>query len=104
MKINIFSENINENVSIDERKYLVLAKKILKFYMAQEFYDKSALFGFDFNTVTFDILYCDNEKTHEINREYRNKDYVADIITFAIFATGLTLHRFDLSLISNNTG
>ena len=30
MKINVFSENINENVSIDERKYLVLAKKILK--------------------------------------------------------------------------
>jgi len=25
-------------------------------------------------------------------------------ITFAIFATGFTLHRFDLSLISNNTG
>ena len=95
MKINVFSENINENVSIDERKYLVLAKKILKFYMAQEFYDKSALFGFDFNTVTFDILYCDNEKTHEINREYRNKDYVADIITFAIFADSEEKFIFD---------
>lgn len=95
MKINVFSENINENVSIDERKYLVLAKKILKFYMAQEFYDKSALFGFDFNTVTFDILYCDNEKTHEINREYRNKDYVADIITFAIFADSDEKFIFD---------
>ena len=31
-------------------------------------------------------MYCDGAKNHEINREYRDKDYVADIITFAIFA------------------
>ena len=32
------------------------------------------------------ILFCDSEKTHEMNRDYREKDYPADIITFAIFA------------------
>ena len=31
-------------------------------------------------------MYCDSVKTHEINKEYRQKDYPADIITFAIFA------------------
>jgi probable rRNA maturation factor len=36
--------------------------------------------------LTFDILFCDSRKTHEINRDYREKDYPADIITFAIFA------------------
>lgn len=34
-------------------------------------------------------------KTHEINREYRNKDYPADIITFAIFADSDEKFVFD---------
>jgi len=40
----------------------------------------------EINKISFDILYCDSAKTLEINKEYRNKDYPADIITFAIFA------------------
>lgn len=95
IKINVFSENINENISVNERKFLTVAKKILRFYMSQKFFKKSALFGYDYNCITFDILYCDNEKTHEINREYRNKDYVADIITFAIFADSEEKFIFD---------
>ena len=47
---------------------------------------KSCLNGYDFDTLTFDILFCDSKKTHQINKEYRDKDYAADIITFAIFA------------------
>ena len=39
-------------------------------------------------------MYCDSVKTHEINREYRNKDYPADIITFAIFADTPDDERF----------
>jgi rRNA maturation RNase YbeY len=39
-------------------------------------------------------LYCDSKKTHEINREYREKDYPADIITFAIFADTAVDERF----------
>ena len=31
-------------------------------------------------------MFCDSEKTHQINKDYRDKDYPADIITFAIFA------------------
>lgn len=95
IKINVFSENINENISINERKFLTVAKKILRFYMSQEFFKKSALWGYEYNCITFDILYCDNKKTHEINREYRDKDYIADIITFAIFADSEEKFIFD---------
>ena len=52
----------------------------------EQLLDISCLDGFDFESLTFDILFCDSEKTHQINRDYRNKDYPADIITFAIFA------------------
>ncbi len=93
-KINIFTENISESFEINEKKFINLAKKILRFYLS-EIFDKSCLAGCDFNTITFDILYTDSAKTHEINREYRNKDYPADIITFAIFADSEEKFIFD---------
>ena len=94
MKINVFSENINEKYDIKERKFINIAKKVMKFYLSEVF-DKSCLAGEDFNTITFDILYTDSIKTHEINREYRKKDYPADIITFAIFADSEEKFVFD---------
>ena len=58
-------------------------------------YEASALNGHDFRVISFDFLYCDSAKTHEINREYRSKDYPADIITFAIFADSEEKFIFD---------
>ena len=83
--INVFSENINENYNIDEKKFLSTAKKVLEYYLSK-LENTSCLSGQKYKTISFDILYCDSKKTHEINKEYRNKDYPADIITFAIFA------------------
>ena len=95
-KYLIFSENIFPDWEIDEKKFIDIAKKLLKFYISKpEVYQKSALCGHDYNTVSFDFLYCDSRKTHEINREYRNKDYPADIITFAIFADSEEKFIFD---------
>ena len=95
-KFNIFSENIFEGWDVDEKKFLDITKKILKFYLSiPEVYENSCLFGFDFKTISFDFLYCNSIKTHEINREYRNKDYPADIITFAIFADSGEKFIFD---------
>lgn len=95
-KVNIFSENIHETLEVDEKKALDKAKKILKFYLNEEnIFNKSCLFGQEFNCISFDILYCDNKKTHEINKEYRKKDYPADIITFAVFADGEEKFIFD---------
>lgn len=94
-KLNIFSENITD-LEIDEKKAISAAKKILKFYLENEkIFDLSCLKEQKFNTISFDILYANNEKTHEINREYRQKDYPADIITFAIFADSEEKFVFD---------
>lgn len=96
IKYHIFSENIYPEWQIDEKKFIDTAKKILKYYISKpKVYEASALCGHDYNTVSFDFLYCDSLKTHEINREYRNKDYPADIITFAIFADSDEKFIFD---------
>lgn len=95
-KINIFSENIHNSIKINEKKALGVAKKVLKNYLNNsKVFDNSCLKGLNFKTLSFDILYCDSEKTHQINKEYRNKDYAADIITFAIFADGEEKFIFD---------
>ncbi len=60
-----------------------------------EIYQKSCLKDLDFDIISFDILYCDGVKTQQINKEYRDKDYVADIITFAIFADSSEKFIFD---------
>lgn len=96
MKINIFSENIYPDWNVDEKKFIRIARKILKFYLNQsEINENCCLTGEEFDTVSFDFLYCDSVKTHEINREYREKDYPADIITFAIFADSDEKFIFD---------
>ena len=92
--INIFSENIYIEKDINEKKFIDIAKKVLRFYMS-EILEASCLNDQDFDTISFDFLYCDSVKTHEINREYRNKDYPADIITFAIFADSEEKFIFD---------
>lgn len=93
---NIFTENIHQTIKIDEAKAIETAKKILDFYLNEEnIFTASCLFGHEFNCISFDILYCDNEKTHQINKEYRGKDYPADIITFSIFADSEEKFIFD---------
>lgn len=96
VEINIFSENIHTSLKVDEKKAIDAAREILTFYLEDEnIFSKSCLKEFKFNCISFDILYCDNEKTHQINKEYRNKDYAADIITFAIFADSEEKFVFD---------
>ena len=92
--INVFTENIYPDWEIDEVKCIAITRKIVEYYLEQ-LLDISCLYGFDFESLTFDILFCDSEKTHQINRDYRNKDYPADIITFAIFADDETKFVLD---------
>lgn len=93
-KLNLFSENIYEDWEVDEKYFIDIAKEILKFYL-KEVEELSCLNNQQFDTISFDFLYCDSKKTHEINREYRQKDYPADIITFAIFADSDEKFIFD---------
>lgn len=95
-KFLVISENIYPDWDIDEKTYTDLSKKILKYYLSlQEISEKSCLKNFDYTSLSFDFLYCDSGKTHKINKEYRNKDYPADIITFAIFADSEEKFIFD---------
>ncbi len=92
---NIFSENIYQGWEIDEKYFIDKAREILKYYLNMPEIAKSCcLKDYEYKTISFDFLYCDSNKTHEINREYRNKDYPADIITFAIFADTEPENRF----------
>lgn len=95
-EINVFSENIHKELEVNEEEAIAIARKIFKFYLEDDtIYNDSCLFEQEFDCVSFDILFCDSEMTHNVNREYRQKNYPADIITFAIFADGEEKFNFD---------
>lgn len=95
-KINIFSENIHRGIEVDEKKAIETARQIFNFYLKEKnIFSLSCLAEQEFNCISFDILYCYDEKIHQINKKYRDKDYPADIITFAIFADSKEKFVFD---------
>ncbi len=85
--LNIFLENTYEDYNIDE---VVVHKKVVKMteyiFADNDVMSKSCLEGRNYETVSFDIVFVDNEEIHRINNEYRQKDRPTDVITFAIFA------------------
>lgn len=93
-EINIFTENIYQDWDVDEKDIIDKTRRMLEFYL-QKLKKRSCLNGKKYTTLTLDIVFCDSQKTHELNREYRNKDYPADIITFAIFADDESHFIFD---------
>lgn len=97
MIINIECENEYNDWKIDFAWVTDKAKSVLEYYLTQEFiYEKSCLKDYDFESLSFDFLFCDSKMTHEINKQYRAKDYPADIITFAVFADSDKSERFVL--------
>ncbi len=96
-ELNIFLENAYENFEpqIDMRQLTDDTKKMMAFFLDNDgWVKKSCLDGEDFETISFDIVFCNNEKIHEINREYRDKDRPTDVISFAIFADSEPEERF----------
>lgn len=92
--INIFTENIFEDWKVDEKDVIDKTRRMLEFYI-ETIGQNSCLNDRDYDTLTLDIVFCDSEKTQELNRDYRDKDYPADIITFAIFADDENSFIFD---------
>lgn len=92
--INIFTENIFPDWKLDEKDVIEKTRRMLEFYISN-LKKKSCLEGYKYDSITLDIVFCDSEKTHELNRDYRDKDKPADIITFAIFADDDTRFVFD---------
>ena len=64
MKINFYNETNH-----DVKKYIKLIKKVLKS-------EKNKMF--------FNVIFVDNDKIQQINRDYRGIDRVTDVITFAL--------------------
>ena len=92
--INIFTENIYPNWQVDEKDVIEKTRLMLEHYISR-LGKNSCLEGYKYDSITLDIVFCDSEKTHELNRDYRDKDYPADIITFAIFADDENRFIFD---------
>lgn len=92
--INVFTENLFSKWKLDEKDVIEKTKIMLRHYISV-LGETSCLKGYKYKSVTLDIVFCDSEKTHELNRDYRDKDKPADIITFAIFADGQSRFVFD---------
>lgn len=85
--INIFIENMYEDFSFDEISFHEDVKKMFSYMITlPEITEKFCLNNIKFSTIIFDIVLCNDEEIHRINREYRNIDRPTDVITFAIFA------------------
>ncbi len=93
-EINIFTENIFDSWKVNEKDVINKTRQMLEYYIAN-LKEKSCLDNKEYSSITLDILFCDSSKTQEYNRDYRNKDYPADIITFAIFADDENSFIFD---------
>ena len=92
--INIFTENIYPDWKLDEKDVIEKTRMMLVHYI-KKLGAKSCLAKREYKSITLDIVFCDSEKTHELNRDYRDKDKPADIITFAIFADDENSFIFD---------
>ncbi len=103
--INVFTEGLKEWKyetseglakvwKIDEKDVIEKTRTMLRHYI-KTLGKKSCLEGYEYKSVTLDIVFCDSEKTHQLNRDYRDKDAPADIITFAIFADDENRFVFD---------
>lgn len=93
--LNIFLENTYPEYNIDE---VLIHKDIVK--MADYIFEdkniitRSCLEGYKYDSISFDIVFVNNEEIHRINKEYRQKDSATDVITFAIFADSPEEEKF----------
>ena len=80
--------NTNSDSQIDEDIFLQKATKIAENVIKSDILEHSPIKNYDFinNDIEFDVMFCDNDAIHEINRDYRGKDKETDVITFALFA------------------
>lgn len=93
--INVFIENTYPDFKIDEIKVYNDVVKITEFILQdKDIFSSSCLKNYKFDAISFDIVLCDNNDIHRINKEYRNKDSATDVITFAIFADSPDEERF----------
>ena len=93
-QINIFTEDLYKKAELNQKDVIEKSRKLLEYYIS-DVGSESCLEGKEYESITLDIVFCDSEKTHELNRDYRDNDDPADIITFAIFADDENSFIFD---------
>lgn len=94
-EFNIFIENIYPQFPVDDLKLHKDVIKMTEFiFQDEDIIKKSCLSDLKYSVISFDIVLSTNEKIHEINREYRDKDSPTDVITFAVFADSPEDERF----------
>ena len=96
-QINIFTEHLSDKSKnkLDEIKVYNDAVKMTEYLIKQKkIFENSCLKPHKFKTISFDIVFTDNEEIQRINKEYRQKDTPTDVITFAIFADSPIEERF----------
>lgn len=71
---------INDEYGYSDYKYL---KKVLRYTLKY----------LKIKNVSFDIIFCDNEYIHKINKEYRNIDSPTDVISFAFEDNGKMIYN-----------
>lgn len=77
----------DDNLNFDTRKIRKLVPTLLDNLLElPEISEHCCFFGFEFKTLSFDILFVDDVKIQAVNKEYRKKDVPTDVITFALFA------------------
>jgi len=87
MKVNIFVENIYNDFELDEVKFHNDTKKMFSYALSlDELKENCCLKDKSFKSIVFDIVLCNDNEIHRINREYRQIDRPTDVITFAIFS------------------
>ena len=93
--LNIFIENIHPDFEINEIKIHSDAIKMTEFLLGQkEIMQNSCLKNYNFDSLSFDVVLCNNTEIQRINKEYRQKDCPTDVISFAIFADSEENERF----------
>ncbi len=88
-QIECLIENINESFEMNVQDWTLIAQNLFKALLShKDVANDCCLVGYDdeYDDVFFDITFTNADETHELNRTYRDKDYPADIITFALFA------------------
>lgn len=97
-EINIFIENDYETFekeTLNLSEYTKDAVSMAEFFLSKnEWIEKSCLRDYDFSLLYFDVVFVNDEKIHEINKEYRQKDRPTDVISFAMFADSPEEERF----------
>ncbi len=95
INISCFIENIYDDFDINEQEIYQNTLRIARYILEQQdIAEKSCINNRKFSDIVFDIVFCDNENIHRINKEYRQKDSPTDVITFAIFADSPEEEKF----------